>query len=230
MIKGFRGTSLVDYPEKIASVIYTYGCNFRCPYCYNIELVNPEYYRELPDLSEEEILAKLSKRKNFIQGVVISGGEPTIWDRKLRFFMERLKYELDLPIKLDTNGSKPDLLENLFKDDLIDFLALDFKTTPKRYEELGGKAEIIKETLSLLKNYAEKVEIRITLYPPLVTPEDFEEMLPYLQGFTRVALQKYLPEKNLSGKGVSPYSEEESLYFLEKLKNFFPEIKIYNRL
>ncbi len=83
MIKGFRGTSLVDYPEKIAAVIYTYRCNFRCPYCYNIELVLPEYYNQLPEISEDEILEELNLRKNFIQGIVITGGEPTFWKKKL---------------------------------------------------------------------------------------------------------------------------------------------------
>ncbi len=229
MIKGFRGTSLVDYPGKVASVIYLYGCNFRCPYCYNIELVLPEFYKDLPDISEEEILENLKKRKGFIQGVVITGGEPTLWEKKLHLLMERLHFEIGLPVKLDTNGSNPKLLKRLLEENLLDFIALDFKTSPQKYSLLGGDFEKVKETLELLKNFSERVEIRITLYPPLITEEDLREMLPYLSGFKNIALQKYLPEKNLSGKPHTPYSEETCEYLSNFLKKNLPEITLLKR-
>lgn len=218
MIKGFRGTSLVDYPGKVASVIYTYSCNFRCPYCYNIELLLPEYYQDLPDYSEEEILNQLTERKGFIQGVVITGGEPTLWGKRLYGLIERIKYELKLPVKLDTNGSNPDFLEGLLREELIDFVAMDFKTSPKKYPSIGGNFEKVLTSLNLLRSYPEKVEIRITLYPPLVSEEDFEEMLLYLEGFQYVALQKYLPEKNLSEKEVEPYLPEQYEDFYTKAR------------
>jgi pyruvate formate lyase activating enzyme len=229
MIKGFRGTSLVDYPGKIASVIYTYGCNFRCPYCYNIELVLPDFYRDLPEIPEEDVLENLKKRKGFIQGVVITGGEPTLWERKLRSLIERIHFEIGLPIKLDTNGSTPHLIKKLLEEELLDYIALDFKSSPKKYPLLGGDFQKVKETLAILKDFSEKVEIRITLYPPLVTSEDLEEMLPYLSEFKNIALQKYLPEKNLSGKSVSPYSEEicESFYIF--IKKHLPQANLLRR-
>ncbi|MFN3921034.1 MAG: anaerobic ribonucleoside-triphosphate reductase activating protein [Caldimicrobium sp.] len=208
MIKGFRGTSLVDYPGKVASVIYTYTCNYRCPYCYNIELVLPEYYQELPELSEEEILKNLSERKGFIQGVVITGGEPTLWGKRLAGLIEIIKYNLELPIKLDTNGSNPELLKYLLEEKLIDFVAMDFKTSPEKYASIGGDFAKVERSLNYLRAYPQKTEIRITLYPPLVSEEDFELMLPYLEGFSFIALQKYLPEKNLSNIKVEPYSKE----------------------
>ncbi len=229
MIKGFRGTSLVDYPGKVASVIYTYGCNFRCPYCYNIELILPEYYRDLPDLSEEEVLENLKKRKGFIQGVVITGGEPTLWGKKLHFLIERIHFELSLPVKLDTNGSHPEMLKTLLKEELLDYVALDFKTSPQKYPQLSGEFEKVRESLEILKNYSEKVEIRITLYPPFVTEEDLEEMLPYLSGFKNIALQKYLPEKNLSGKPYTPYSEETYEKFLTFLSHSLPKARLIKR-
>ncbi len=229
MIKGFRGTSLVDYPGKVASVIYTYGCNFRCPYCYNIELVLPEYYSELPDYKEEELLNLLADRKGFIQGVVISGGEPTLWGKQLYYLTEKIKYQLNLPVKLDTNGSNPEIMKKLLEENLIDFVALDFKTSPSKYPILGADFNKILTTLEYLKAYPEKTEIRITLYPPLVEEKDFEEMLPYLENFTYLALQKYLPEKNLSGKGVTPYSEEDYEKFHLIALKALPRIKLIKR-
>lgn len=229
MIKGFRGTSLVDFPEKVSAVIYTYGCNYRCPFCYNIELVLPENYKDLPDIPDEEILTNLSQRKGFIQGVVITGGEPTLWGKRLHYLIERIKYEIGLAIKVDTNGSNPELLERFLQENLLDYVALDFKTSPSRYPELGGDFSRVSETLRVLKNHPEKVEIRITLYPPLFNERDLEEMLPFLEGFQIIALQKYLPEKNLSGRGVSPYSEEEYLNFFTVLQNHLPTARILKR-
>lgn len=229
MIKGFRGTSLVDYPGKVASVLYTYGCNFRCPYCYNIELVLPELYKDLPNIPEEEILEKLIRRRGFIQGVVITGGEPTLWGKKLHFLIERIHFEIGLPVKLDTNGSNPQIIQKLLEEGLLDYLALDFKTSPQKYSLFGGDFEKIKETLEILKNFSEKVEIRITLYPPLVTKEDLEEMLPYLSGFKNIALQKYLPEKNLSGKPHTPYTEETCEDFYNFLNKTLPETTLLKR-
>lgn len=229
MIKGFRGTSLVDYPGKVASVIYTYGCNFRCPYCYNIELVLPEFYRELPDISEEEVLDNLQKRKGFVQGVVITGGEPTLWERKLHFLIERIHFEIGLPVKIDTNGSHPHLIKTLLEEELLDYVALDLKTSPQKYSQISGDFEKVKETLEILKNYREKVEIRITLYPPLVTEEDLEEMLSYLSDFKNIALQKYLPEKNLSGRPSPSYSEEEMESLMGFLQKKLPEANFLRR-
>lgn len=229
MIKGFRGTSLVDYPEKIASVIYTYGCNFRCPYCYNIELVLPEYYRSLPDLSEAEVFAKLAERKDFIQGVVITGGEPTIWGERLLTLVEKIKYQLNYPIKLDTNGSNPDLIGVLLAEGLINFVALDLKTTPAKYSELGGDFARVRETIQILSAYPAQTEIRITLYPPLIDKNSVWELEPYLRPFKKIALQKYLPEKNLSGRAYEPYTEEECLSIYEELSKLLPSAELIRR-
>jgi len=229
MIKGFRGTSLIDYPGKIASVIYTYLCNFRCPYCYNVELVLPEEYNKLEDLSEEEVLHELKRRKGFIKGVVITGGEPTIWRTKLVNLIERIYYEIELPVKLDTNGSNPELIKALFNMGILDFLALDFKTAPKRYNEVGGDFKIIEKTLKILEAKPEKVEIRITFYPPLVSERDLEEMLPYLKNFKFIAFQKYIPGKNLNRKSVEPYSQDFYKWARDYFKRHLPQAEIIER-
>lgn len=229
MIKGFRGTSLVDFPGKIASVIFTYTCNFRCPYCYNVELIKPEYYQNLETIPEETILKELKRRKDFIKGVVITGGEPTLWGKKLVSLLEKIKIESDLAIKLDTNGSQPELVKFLIENKLIDYLALDFKTSPKRYGEVGGNFEKVKKTLFLLEKFLENSEVRITLYPPLVGFKELEEMLPFLKGVKNLALQKFLPEKTLKEEEVTPYKLEVYQKIHAYLEEKLPEVKIWVR-
>ncbi len=194
MIKGFRGTSVVDYPGKIASVIFLGGCNWRCPYCYNVDLVVPERLKTLPDLSEAEVLSELRRREGFIKGVVLTGGEPTLWGRRLRGLLERIKCETGLVIKLDTNGSHPDLVASLVEEALVDYIALDFKTAPSRYPELAADFEPVARTLEILNQHDGQTEVRITLAPALVGKEELEEMLPWLRGVRRIALQKFVPE------------------------------------
>lgn len=212
---------MVDYPGKIASVIFLGGCNWRCPYCYNVDLVLPERLRELPDLSEEEVLSELRRREGFIKGVVVTGGEPTIWGRRLRGLLERIRYETGLEIKLDTNGSNPELLERLLEAGLVDYLALDFKTAPSRYEELGGRFEPVKRSLELLKGLDGRAEVRITVVPALVSEKEISEMMPYLEGIKRVALQKFLPDvPRLSPDLPGGYlAKEEILTLAEKIRS-----------
>ncbi len=230
MIKGFRGTSLVDYPGKISSVIFTCGCNFRCPYCYNIDLVLPEKYTQLPEISEDTVISELLRRRNFIKGVVITGGEPTIWGKKLIYLIERIFYETGLPVKLDTNGSNPELLKYLLENNLLDYIAIDFKTAPARYSEVEGDFLRVEQSLNLLKNlFPEKTEVRITLYPPLVTQKEIKDMLPYLKGFKYIALQKFIPEETLSGNRVEPYSRDTCEFLADYLKENLQEVILIKR-
>ncbi len=229
MIKGFRGTSLIDYPGKIASVIFTYLCNFRCPYCYNVDLVLPERISKLPDISEDQIMEELKRRKGFIKGVVITGGEPTIWGKKLINLVERIYYEIGLPVKLDTNGSNPEMVKTLLERGIVDFFAVDFKTSPRRYDEVRGNFRDVEKTFDLLKRVPEKVEIRITFYPPLVSERDLEEMLPYLKNFKFIAFQKYIPEENLNRKSVEPYSRDFYKWAKDFFKSHLPQAEIIER-
>jgi len=229
MIKGFRGTSLIDYPGKIASVIFTYLCNFRCPYCYNVDLVLPERVSKLPDISEDQIMEELKRRKGFIKGVVITGGEPTIWGEKLINLIERIYYEIGLPVKLDTNGSNPEMVKTLLERGIVDFFAVDFKTSPRRYDEVRGNFRDVEKTFDLLRRVPEKVEIRITFYPPLVSERDLEEMLPYLKNFKFIAFQKYIPEENLNRKNVEPYSRDFYKWAKDFFKSHLPQAEIIER-
>ncbi|MBX6422173.1 anaerobic ribonucleoside-triphosphate reductase activating protein [Thermosulfurimonas sp. F29] len=218
MIKGFRGTSLVDYPGKIAAVVFLGGCNWRCPYCYNLDLVLPERLREIPDLPEEEVLSELSRRKGFIKGVVITGGEPTLWGRRLRAFLERVRHEVGLPVKLDTNGSHPEVVFSLVEEGLVDYLALDFKTAPSRYGELGGDFAPVARTLECVKSLNGKAEVRITVVPSLVGEPEIKEMLPYLEGVRQIALQRFFPRaETLDPSFPKTPPAEEDLLSLQSL-------------
>ncbi|OAG27046.1 anaerobic ribonucleoside-triphosphate reductase activating protein [Thermodesulfatator autotrophicus] len=217
MIKGFRGTSLVDYPGKISAVIFFGGCNFRCPFCYNVDLVLPERLKDIPEIGIDEVLAEIQKRKGFISGVVITGGEPTLHPRLLRSLMERIKAEVSLPIKLDTNGSKPEVIKSLLKENLVNFIAIDFKAAPERYPELRGNFAQIEETLSVIAGHV-PFEIRITAVPYFISHNELEKLAPFMEGAERVAIQRFMNEYEKLNPEIDlgAYSPEE----LKSLKVF----------
>jgi pyruvate formate lyase activating enzyme len=134
LIKGFSGTTLIDFPGKIASIIFIGGCNFRCPICHNPELVLPELLRELKDIDEEYIIKEIERRKGFIDGVVITGGEPLLYDETIEL-AKRIK-ENGLLVKLDTNGSFPERLKKIIP--FVDYIAMDIKTSLERYNHAAG--------------------------------------------------------------------------------------------
>ncbi len=229
MIKGFIGTSLVDFPGRIASVVFVYRCNFRCPYCYNLDLVLPERYETLETISGDWIINELKRREGFIKGLVITGGEPTLWGGELFSFLDRIKCETGLPTKIDTNGSLPEVLKKLLESRLVNFVAIDFKTSPEKYALVGGSFKQVEKSFSILKESSIESEVRITCYPPLIDKETLNEMLPYLKGFKTIALQKFVPGKTLNPEPVSPYSEEDLKSFAKFLKENLPDAQIVER-
>jgi len=161
IIAGLQKTTLIDYPGKIACVVFLAGCNFRCPWCYSSELVLPEKIIKQPRIKEEEFFSFLKDRKGLLEGVVICGGEPTI-NKDLPQFIEKIK-KLGYSVKLDTNGSNPEMLKDLVKSDLIDYVAMDIKLSAKRkaqnekmaYEDIMGEGATIakiEESAEFLKN------------------------------------------------------------------------------
>ena len=208
----------MDYPGKLAAVVFFGGCNFRCPFCYNVDLVLPERLKALPDLTPEEVVSALKKREGFIQAVVVTGGEPTLSKNSLRALLEEVRAETKLSVKLDTNGSNPKTIKALLEEGLIDYLALDFKTSPDRYPEIGGDFEKIRQTLALLKEKAFPFEIRITAVPYFITQRELEALLPYFEGAKLVALQRFVAETELLGpqEDLGLYGPKE----LEELRDF----------
>ncbi len=205
---GLIKTTLLDYPEEISSVIFLPGCNLKCPYCHNPHIVNP-IIEELIDI--ELIMETIYKRKNLINGVVISGGEPTLYediDTYIKTFQE-----WGLKVKLDTNGTNPERLKKLKPN----YIAMDFKTSPGKYPSLGFQNwEKIVESLNWLKNSEIDYEIRTTSAPIIFTKSDLKEMIPYLKGIKRYFITNFrngetlLPEYNLN----TPYSLEEMKEFV----------------
>lgn len=176
-IGGFLKQSLIDWDGKLAAVVFTKGCNFRCGYCHNPSLVVPELLHREPDVSPEEVFAYLSERRGWVEGVVVTGGEPTL-QKDLPDFMERVQ-ALGLRVKLDTNGTHPEVLSELFRKKLVNFVALDVKhfVTREDYARVtptitAAETEAIRRTLALLRRHGEVArEFRTTLIPGIHTME-----------------------------------------------------------
>lgn len=196
-IRGFQKLSLIDYPEKISAIIFTSGCTLRCPFCYNPELVSAD--PRLPVFSEQEVLEFLKKRKGKLEALVITGGEPTV-QTDLPEFISRVK-NIGYVVKVDTNGSNPEMLKKLIKKKLVDYVAMDIKTTWKRYKELEPQVSLdkIKESIYILKDLESKplYEFRTTVVPKLVNKQTIEMIGRTLQGARKYVLQQYRPQKTL---------------------------------
>jgi len=166
-IAGFVKTSFVDYPGKIASVVFTQGCNLRCGYCHNFRLIDEN--DGSTGILPEEIFEFLAKRKGMIDGVVVTGGEPTL-QKDLGIFIKELK-AMSLLVKLDTNGTNPDSLRALMEDKLLDFIAMDLKAPLSKYEHITGTSQLelssIRESVEVIKNSGLEHEFRTTLCPEL---------------------------------------------------------------
>ena len=201
-IKGIQKTSLIDYPGKVASIIFFGGCNFLCPFCHNPELV--EGYEEFDDITPEEILAFLSDRKMWIDGVCLSGGEPTIYQDLVSFCAEIKKR--GFLIKLDTNGTGVNVLEKLIDGNLVDFIAMDIKHSPEKYYQAVGLdkdkttniIESVKKAVQLIKKSAVEYEFRTTVVPKLHSADDVYAIARWLEGSSLFILQQFRPGKTLN--------------------------------
>lgn len=183
---------MLDFPGRVASLVFTGSCNLTCPFCHNAGLVlDPDSY---PDYPLDELLADLKKREGFIDGVVISGGEPTI-DPGLPAFLSVLK-EKNLQVKLDSNGLAPKVIADLLEQQLVDYFAIDIKTSLNRYNELHTMpviTEALSETVAILKQTSVEVEFRTTCIPHLVTEIEIDLMGELLQDASLWVLQQYVP-------------------------------------
>lgn len=194
-IVGCQRTSLIDYPQKIASIVFTPGCNLRCPYCHNPELVHPD--EPLPEIPHAALAEHLVRRRNVLDGVVITGGEPTLHGEDLVDFIQFVK-DMGYLVKLDTNGTNPALLKRLLEARLVDYVAMDVKTSLTEYSrfgEAGLRAGAIRASIELLKNAQTagiiEGEFRTTLHPLLHTTEIVQEMAMMLEGANCYTLQTF---------------------------------------
>ncbi len=191
-IKGFEKTTLIDYPGHIASIIFTGGCNFRCDFCYNQSLVHTPH--ALPSIAQDEVLTELAARAAFIDGVVITGGEPTL-QLDLSEFIHQIR-ALNLKIKLDTNGYSPEKVQELFEQKIIDYIAMDIKGPFSRYTEITGipiDTAKIKRSIELIMNAGIDYEFRTTVWHNGFTHKDFDAMLGLIAGARHYYLQNMFP-------------------------------------
>lgn len=201
IISGFQPLSLLDYPGIICSIVFTQGCPFRCVYCHNPELIPAQAADANKVLKEGDILEHLNRRKNIVEGVCITGGEPTIHP-DLPDFIKKVK-RLGMLVKLDTNGLTPRMIEQLIKERLVDFFAMDLKHTWKRYSEVIGinQKNVIdncRETFRLIQNSSVPHEFRTTVYSGLHGKEDLEQIAKQLREGERYALQDIRYENMLN--------------------------------
>ncbi|NLK07360.1 MAG: anaerobic ribonucleoside-triphosphate reductase activating protein [Firmicutes bacterium] len=194
-IGGITPLSLIDYPGRPAVVLFTVGCNLRCPYCHNAELVLQTGEEQL---TEKEVFTHLASRVGLLDSLCITGGEPTIHTDLVEFIAEIKAMGLD--VKLDTNGSKPKVLKELLSKELLDYVALDIKSSPERYREAtGGRLDFeeVARTATLLKEAGVSYELRTTCVPGIVEIEDIAAVADMLGGVKRYVLQQFRATKTL---------------------------------
>ena len=209
-IGGIQKLSLVDFPGHIAAALFTAGCNMRCGYCHNPELVLPE--RLTPSIPIDNIMLFLKSRTSRLDGVVVSGGEPTIHD-DLPELIRRIK-ELGYAVKLDTNGTRPEMVGQLIKDNMIDFVAMDIKGPLEKYQTIAARPidlEAIKETIALLIKSGVGHEFRTTVVREQLEPNDFHKVGELVHGAKRFALQHFQTGTTLMPQfhNASTFSEVE---------------------
>lgn len=214
IIAGLQKSSLIDYPNEIAAVVFTSGCNFRCPFCHNGGLLEDEKSQKM---TPEEVLDFLKTRQNKLQGVVISGGEPTL-HKDLEDFIIKIR-DLGFKIKLDTNGSNPSVLIDLVNKKLIDYVAMDIKSPLKKYKEATNSnidTEKIKESIDFLLKGKVDYEFRTTVVKESLSFDDFRIIAQEIKGAKRYFLQKFISEHAFDEtfRDKTTYTKEE----FEKIK------------
>jgi pyruvate formate lyase activating enzyme len=224
---GFQKNSLIDFPGKISSVVFTKGCNFKCPYCHNPELISFEKDEFIVDT--DEIFDFLKKRKGFIDAVVITGGEPCL-QKDIIDFAKKIK-NLGFLLKLDTNGSRPEVVEKLLKENLLDLIAMDIKTLFNNYDDLTNEKnmeEKLKTSVSLIMNSGVDYYFRTTCAPPFVTKENFSEVIAQIKGAKKYVIQKFNNKKVLNPdffQGIEAVSEKDFEQLQIKARHYFKKIK-----
>jgi pyruvate formate lyase activating enzyme len=218
-IGGLQRISLIDYPGRISAIVFTQGCNFRCPYCHNPELVDPARYEKTID--EREVLSFLRRRRGKLDAVVVTGGEPT-HQPDLGFFLEKIK-ALGYLIKVDTHGANPGVLEALIRRNLVDYLAMDIKGPLKKYEQIASvkvDTTLIRRSIDLIISSGIEHEFRTTVVRSQLTAEDLIAISKLIKKARLYVLQPFVPVKTLATPFLleTSYSPEELAAIRERLE------------
>jgi pyruvate formate lyase activating enzyme len=226
-INGFIGVSLIEFPNKISSVIYTSPCNFKCPFCHNPGLVS------INDtvIDENDVLDDLKERVSFIEGVSITGGEPLL-QNDLPDFLRKIK-NAGLLVKIDTNGYLTEKIRMIIDAGLVDYVAMDIKTSIKKYDAATGlKIDVSKiiNSIKLIMNSGVDYEFRTTAVPGVVNGDDFEEIGELIKGAKLFSIQQFENSFTLDNKfkTVQPYTEKVLRGFADTMKKYVEKVKIKN--
>ena len=221
-ICGYQKTTLLDYPGHVAATIFTGGCNFRCPFCHNTDLITKSPITNI--ISEEEIFNFLKKRKNVLSGICITGGEPTL-QPDLPEFIQKVR-SLGYKIKLDTNGYCPEIIADLLTKNLLDYIAMDIKTGFSNYTKVSGVPNLnikhIKDSISLIENSDIPYEFRTTAVKELHTETDFQEIALMLSSKSPYFIQSFKDSGNILTPGLSSCDTETLNNYLSVIKERIP--------
>lgn len=227
-IGGMQKMTLLDYPEKVAATIFTGGCNFKCPFCHNRDLVFlPESYEFF---DPQDVMAYLEKRKGLLDGVCISGGEPLLQDG-LEDFIRDI-HDMGYLVKLDTNGSYPEKLESLLATGMINYVAMDVKNCRRRYAETAGinpevfHLENIQKSMDILKDSGIEHEFRTTVVRELHSREDLVELAEWIQGAPKYYLQQYVDSGSVIQPGWSAYNYKEMAELRDAVRQYVPSAEL----
>ncbi len=226
-ISGFQKLTLLDYPNNLACIIFTQGCNFKCPFCHNSPLISNNEHED-SFINEEEILKYLDKRKSILDGVVISGGEPTT-QKNLKPFIQKIK-EKGLKVKLDTNGSNTKILKELIDNSLIDYVAMDIKNDKDNYSNTCGLNKVninnIKESIEILKSSNIDYEFRTTIIKEYHNIEFIKNILKLIGDNSKYYLQNFVDSENVIDKSIHGFSDEELRGIYLELNKEYKNVKI----
>lgn len=225
LIKGLQKLTLLDYPGKMACTVFTAGCNFRCPFCHNASLVtNIDDER----ISEEEFFSFLEKRQGIIDGVCVTGGEPTL-QPDLKDFLKKIK-DLGYSVKLDTNGYRPEVLKDVVNSGLIDYVAMDIKNSQSKYALTTGIENLdiskINESVEFLMSGVVDYEFRTTIVKELHTEEDIQDIVSWISGAKKYYLQGFIDSGDLICTGYSGYDKTGLEKLLNIAKNHFGTVEL----
>lgn len=225
IIGGIQKTTLIDFPQRVAAIVFTQGCNFRCGYCHNPELLkyNSNYIYKLNDFFDF-----LKSRQGKLDGVVITGGEPTL-QSGLYEFIKKIKF-LGFEVKLDTNGTNPNIIRKLMNDNLLDYLAMDIKAPIDKYNQIAGVSvniDNIIKSIDIIKSSDIDYEFRTTVVKSQLSPEDFDKIGMMLQGAKLYYLQKFIPSKcyNPEFNEKASYDDSELLLICDNLKKYIDNVR-----
>ena len=226
IIDGFSKLTLLDYPENVACIIWTRGCNFRCPFCQNSELIRMT--KDEGNIKEEDVLSYLEKRKGILDGIVISGGEPTM-QKGLYEFIKKVK-TIGLKVKLDTNGFNPKILKKLIDDNLLDYVAVEIKNDLDHYDKICGLNKItldnLLETIKILENSHILYEFRTTVMKNYHNEQRIENILSLIGKNANYYLQNFKDSEYVLDKTLESFSNDELMHIYNDLKLKYPNIGI----